>query len=105
MTRRSLACDHKASALPFVIRGVGKRVTVDRGIVVRGDSAGRHDRFGEKPPRRIGQGHALYTNNWTHPRLENGKRLMMRKPVLVEDEAIVVQAQFPGSLLGCLAFD
>src|SRR3990170_7794954 len=91
VTRGGLAGDLEPCTLFLVVSGMGEGIAVDRGIVVGRNGPGRDDRLRKKAARSLVQGNLLGPHHGAHPRLQDRQRLVMREPVLVEDEAIVDQ--------------
>src|SRR5262249_37594665 len=89
MPRSGFTYDLEACALDFIITGMGEGIAVDRGVVVGRDGPRSKDGFGKIAPRGIVQGDLFHLNDRPHSGLQDGKCLAMRKPILVEDEAII----------------
>ena len=70
---------------------MGKGIAVDGGIVVGRNGSRRYERLGEKASGRLSQWNFFAFHCGMHPRLEDGERLVVSDPVLIEDEAIIVQ--------------
>ena len=64
-------------------------ITVDRGVVVRRYVSWRQDGLGKVAALSSMQIDAFDADDRPHSRLQDGKRLVVRHPVLVVEEAIV----------------
>jgi hypothetical protein len=70
---------------------MGKRITVDGGIVVSRNRPRRYERVREKASRRFSQWNFFALHRGMHPRPEDGEGLIVSDAVLIKDEAIIIQ--------------